>query len=397
MPFVGRITGLNTRRGALLFGAWPLVLAGSAATPAAAQRDTVVVRTVSSWQRDVDRLTRELVEQRRIEGEFLRMLSALQARQRESASDSLRTGFFAQSQLVAQRLRETSVAQLRLRRNLETMCSSVPKPEGWLGVATTGFTVYDRQNGGPQVVRFMEQPVVESVDPGSPADRVGLRTGDILLEIGGQPLLHRDVVFAELLRPGERIAVKARRGGEIVTLMPLIEPLPTALTRTPCSWVDASTAYVLAAPPGTPSYDVEVIGTADAPEQKVVYTGSRVRLRRDSATTAAARPTTTVFAGPMTRFFTRGVNPVAGVQFVPVNPDLARTFGVEHGLFVIDVLPGTPGREAGLRGGDVLLSADEVELRSAFTLQRVIGQAEKRAVTLIVIRDKKREKITLRW
>lgn len=394
MRLVGRLPEvIATRHRA---GALPLLLIGLVALPAAAQRDSATVRTVSAWQRDVERLTKELVEQRRMEQEFVRLLADLETKLRSPAADSLRSDYAAQSQFVAQRLRATGVAQLRLRRDLESMCSSVPKPEGWLGVVTTGFMVYDRQGGGPQVVRFMEQPVVESVDPGSPADRVGLRSGDVLLEIGGQPLLHRDIVFAELLRPGERIMVKARRGGDVVSLTPLIEPLPTAMTRTPCSWVDAVTAYVLSPAPGDPAFDVTV-SVQPGGGQGYAFSTPR-RSPRDSTPPAPVRVATGTFAGPMAQFFTRGVNPVAGLQMVVVNPDLARAFGVEHGLVVLEALPGTPGRESGLRGGDVIISANDVETRSAATLQRVITQAgAKRSVNLVIVRDRKREKITLAW
>jgi serine protease Do len=66
-------------------------------------------------------------------------------------------------------------------------------------------------------------------------------------------------------------------------------------------------------------------------------------------------------------------------------------------LLVIQVLPGTLGREAGLRSGDVLVQADSQELRTSASLQRVISRSRDRTVTLVVIRDKKRETVTLKW
>jgi serine protease Do len=99
----------------------------------------------------------------------------------------------------------------------------------------------------------------------------------------------------------------------------------------------------------------------------------------------------------MVNLFSRGVNPVAGVQMVSVNEDLSEALGVERGLLVIQVLPGTLGREAGLRSGDVLVQADSQELRTSASLQRVISRSRDRTVTLVVIRDKKRETVTLKW
>jgi S1-C subfamily serine protease len=300
----------------------------------------------------------------------------------------------AQSQLLFGRLRESGREQLRLRRQIESLCANVRKPEGWLGVATTGFQMLDREPDGTRIVRFLELPVVASVDPGSPADRVGLRAGDVLLEIGGKRLLQSDVVFSKLLRPGEKIAVKLKRGGEEMTLLPLVEPLPE-VTATPCSWVDAGTAYVLAPVPAQFPTQVRVENNPDGTRR---YTFATATTRRDSsANPAPVAATGTIYAGPMVQAYTGGVSSMAGLQLVPLNQESSRALGVSHGLFVIQVLPGTLGREAGLQGGDVLVSADSVDLRSIGTLQRVMNRSADRTVRLVIVRDRKQETVTLRW
>jgi C-terminal processing protease CtpA/Prc len=373
-------------------GAWPLplILLALVAPAVEAQRDSVAVRTVSTWQQEVDRLKRELNGQRQIEVVFLRMLDDIDSRVRSSTRDSLRA-------LVGQRLQQASNAQLRIRQNLESMCSSVPKPEGWLGVATTGMSAYDRQGDGPQVVRFFEPPVVESVDPGSPAERVGLRSGDVLIEIADQPLLGRDIVFAEILRPGEQVNVKLRRGREVLVLKPRVAAVPTSLSRTPCSLVDVGTAFLIAPVPGE-SFDVQVNVDTDVPESRSVVTG-RIRARPDTSAMSIRIPESPGgLVAPMARWYTRGPNPVAGLQIFPIDRDLSKMVGTERGLFVLQALEGTPGRTSGLRGGDVILSANGTELRSPAMLRAVIDQArEKRSVNLVILRSGKQEKITLTW
>jgi C-terminal processing protease CtpA/Prc len=364
------------------------------AVPAAAQqRDTVIARTTSSWQTDVDRLRQELVSQRRMELEFRRMLGTLETKLRAAAADSQRTEINAQSELLFRRLNETGQEQLRLRRQLESLCANVRKPEGWLGVATTGFQMLDREVDGTKIVRFLEPPVVASVDPGSPADRVGLRAGDVLIEIAGKRLLQSDVVFSELLRPGERITVKFRRGNDVVTLSPTVEPLPE-VTATPCSWVDVGTAYVLSPMPAQGPVRVRVETSPDGMRR---YAYAYPRTRKDSTAAIAPVPAASVFAGPMAQLYSGGAISLVGLQLVALSPESSRAFGVAHGLFVNQVLPGTLGREAGLRGGDVLVSADSVDLRSVGMLQRVINRSTDHTVTLVIVRDRKQETVTLRW
>ena len=62
-------------------GRLPLAfLALLVAVPASAQTDTVRVRTVSTWQKDVDHLRKELLEKRRMEFELVRQLNTLERR-----------------------------------------------------------------------------------------------------------------------------------------------------------------------------------------------------------------------------------------------------------------------------------------------------------------------------
>ncbi len=365
------------------------------ATSAAGQGNSGV-RTVSTWQREVERLTRELLQQRQMELRFQRMLDDLVIDLRSAAGDTLRARL-AQTRFVSEQLRKTGTAQIQLRASLESLCVTVRKPEGWLGIVTTGISTYDMRSDGHTVVRFLEQPVIASVDPGSPADRVGLRAGDVLLAIGEQPLMHRDVVFADLLRPGERVNVEVQRNGEVVVVRPVVEAGPPALNRTPCSWVDASMAYAL----GPMSAMSDGLRGESLADDSIRISIRRSGLAGDTGVAGVQVPVAGVwergFVGPMAQFFTGGANPVAGVQVVPITRDLGRITGATSGLFVVQVLQGTPGREAGLRGGDVILSADGVELESTGTLQRVISRSDTRAVQLVVLRDRKKEKLTIRW
>jgi len=373
-----------------------LIALPASAQQTSAQRDTGVVRTVSVWQKDVDQLRMDIMTQRKIELEYQKMLFTLQMRMQAAAMDSNRARLQTESQFVYNRLREANAEQGRLKRRLETLCLEVKKPEGWFGVVTTGATMRDRREDGTTVTRFLESPIVASVDPGSPADRAGVRSGDVLMEIGGRQLLRENVVFAELLRPGERIVVKLQRGSDVVTVLPVIEPLPE-VTVTPCTWVDAGVAYVVAPMPAQMPVRVRA-GTTAQGGQEYAYVYERPR--KDSgatvATTAPVPVAGTVYAGPMAQIFSAGGNVLAGLQLVPISTESSRALGISQGILVNQVLPG-PGREAGLRSGDILVSADSQDLRSMDVLRRVINRATDRSVTIVVVRDKKRETVQLKW
>lgn len=388
----------QTRRSSLAKLYSLLLPAALVAMPVPAQqpRDSVVARTVSTWQKDVDQLKQELINQRRLELALFQMLAEVETRKRAAAiPDSQRFQLQAQSQLLFGKLHQASQDQLKLRRRIETLCEAVKKPAGWIGVNTTGVQMKETRSDGLTIIRFLEPPVVASVDPGSPADRVGLRAGDVLVEIGGQRLLGSGVVFAELLRPGRELPIKLRRGGETVTLVPTVEPLPN-VTTTPCAMVDPATAFVVAP---TPAQAPSFIRVETAPSGERRYSYRFATANRDSSGDVRPVPSTVgaVYAGPMVGLYGGGANSLAGVQLMALSTESSRALGVANGILVNQVLPGTPGHEAGLRGGDILVSADSVELRSIRQLQTVISRASDRVVTLVIMREKKRETVQLRW
>ena len=371
----------------------PLVLLPLVATTVGAQqRDSVVmVRVVSPWQKDVDNLRQELLSQRKLEQEFIRQLANIEAQYRVAAADSQRTELQTQYQYVFGRWRAVTAEQLKLRGQLETMCATVRKPEGSLGVVTTGIQMLDRQPDGTSVRMFLEPPVVASVDPGSPADRVGMRAGDVLIEIGGKKLLEERVVFAELLRPGEKVIVKLQRGRDLMTVTPTIEPMVETNPTTKCLWVDAGTAYVMMPQPAQARFEQGPDGF-----RRYAYT---YPARKDSGSQAVVARAPAAAAGGFggTIYSYSGTaSSLAGLQLVALTQESSRALGVKHGLMVNQALPG-PGRDAGLQGGDVIVSADSVDVIAIPQLRSIVARSRDRSVTLVIVRDRKTETVQLRW
>ena len=79
-------------------------------------------------------------------------------------------------------------------------------PHAYLGVGTGGT-----QAGGA---------LVGQIVPGGPADKAGLRQGDRVLQIGGQPVRSPDDLSAAVndRKPGEQVQVQVERGGQRRTL-----------------------------------------------------------------------------------------------------------------------------------------------------------------------------------
>jgi len=89
---------------------------------------------------------------------------------------------------------------------------------------------------------------------------------------------------------------------------------------------------------------------------------------------------------------------IAGFCYRTIGDDEANEIGVEGGVVVVKVAPGTPAEKAGLKKGDIIQEINGKRCDTAEDWQKVLSKAEPGDVaTLIVIRDKKdvEVKITL--
>jgi serine protease Do len=87
-----------------------------------------------------------------------------------------------------------------------------------------------------------------------------------------------------------------------------------------------------------------------------------------------------------------------GVQVQPMDEDLAKSFGLkdEHGALVADVVSGSPAAKAGLKAGDIIVSADGKPVRDGDTLTHTISSiAPGRAMEIGVIRDGSQKNFTI--
>jgi len=168
-------------------------------------------------------------------------------------------------------------------------------PGGWFGFGISCNCVIRRAKGSESAVwEFNEPPEVYSVEAGSPADRAGLRRGDILLEIDDVELTTDEGGRRfGAVEPGEEVRFTYRRGGETrsVTIaaitrpeLAIVEPTPPEAPE-PAVVAEAMDKLRYAGIVG--DVDVEVRGGSsvivrvieEGKEIEIITVDSRVRLR----------------------------------------------------------------------------------------------------------------------
>jgi S1-C subfamily serine protease len=252
--------------------------------------------------------------------------------------------------------------------------SPMETPTGWLGVRLSDEALFN-QSGDAFFERY---PVVSNVEPGSPASKAGVRAGDMILTFNSHDMRGGTLQLSNWLKPGAAFVLRVRRNEGVRTVRGV-------LGRRPDGWEQKIVVQV------TPNEEPFL---RNGPDEKISAGGlqqSGVRMRMAPPTRLPALLVPPLGLG-------RGVYPFAGAEFTALSSDLSDVLGVKpEGVFVANVLEGSMAREAGLRGGDVVVMADKIKIENPNDLVRAIRLADDRSVTLQIIRKHKPQTITLRW
>ncbi len=86
-----------------------------------------------------------------------------------------------------------------------------------------------------------------------------------------------------------------------------------------------------------------------------------------------------------------------GAKLEVMGPQLADFFGAQGsaGLLVRSVEPNSPAADAGMKAGDVVVKVNSVEIASGNDWSKTIHENKGRSVTVVVLRDKKQQTLTL--
>jgi S1-C subfamily serine protease len=279
----------------------------------------------------------------------------------------------------ARRLASALIVSVGLSANLDAQRpASIPEqPTGWFGVTISDKALVDENFNA----FFDSYPVVSKVERGSPAAKAGVRPGDVLISFNSHDMRGSALEMKSWLKPGAPFELQLRRNNQIKQVRGTLVPRPEG-------WEEVSIVEV------TPAEQIVRraggIGGVPLPQR----VGIRTRMPSPELLPRVLAPALG-YGG--------GVYPFAGAEFTALGDDLSDVLGVKpEGVFVTNVMEGSPARMAGLRGGDVVLKADDMRIESPIDLVGAIRNAHMRnptnhAIELQIIRKHKPQTLTLRW
>lgn len=339
-----------------------------------------------------------------------------------------RRGEFVQSEMEERRAVTMRVRALepQVERVIELALARLDRPTpapalGYFGVSLSSVPFRQVMQSG-YIVSYCEYPVVESVDPGSPAERGGVQAGDTILAFNNQDVLTGMVDYTGLLVPNTTLRVRTRRSGRTmehavrVITRPGSSPVRMTARATMVPEAPLSPPAVAAVP--TPSRTEFVFERA--PQGAAQASGITMMFMRDTTnpitinrveppfplglmnvTVSGASQAPIAPAPPgMVGFSVSADDAVfAGAQLKSLSAELRAALSLPEGVLVWKVLRGTPAADGGLRDGDVIRSANGRVVQRVNDVRVAFEAAgDARALTFRIHRkDAPDRTVVLRW
>ncbi|HEX8695278.1 MAG TPA: PDZ domain-containing protein [Longimicrobium sp.] len=308
--------------------------------------------------------------------------------------------FLVAAALAAGVLPAAAAAQVegRTRAGAETF---VYVQRAWLGIRFSWEEEGDRQ---ARVAEVME---------GSPAERAGVRAGDVVLSIDGRPATEEAVDdLREGLDEGDRVRLRLRRDGrewdqEVVAARPSPRiargfPRRPDGDRTIIIEGDSLRVYVDSLRQHLDSLRVGIYRRHG--DSVVIRIDSVMGMMRDSLVRAWPRVMREMpefqfrmREGVLPFFYEFGPRSLAGAEFAEMNEGLGRYFRTSEGLLVLKVAPESPAARAGLEAGDVVVRANGRAVEDIGDLREAFTGADERTVRVEVVRQGARRTLEIRW
>jgi predicted metalloprotease with PDZ domain len=243
----------------------------------------------------------------------------------------------------------------------------------FLGVSTEEIT---RENMASYGLSGEPRGVgVREVVKGSPAERAGIRAGDLIVRFDGEPVtsVRKLTRLIAESAPEHAARITVLRGGSEQELS------VTLARRAP---------FVSAGGEGGFTFSPDVLGDAlrlgdEAARNSEQWKRAEQKARERWEEMARRHP----------GLLGLGSSRRIGVTTTPLGKQLADYFGVTHGVLVSSVEENSPADKAGIKAGDVVTEADGKQVGDADDLVRALGAKDEGEVTLTVVRDRKQRTV----
>lgn len=217
---------------------------------------------------------------------------------------------------------------------------AVPGAVSFLGVA-----IQEIDSERAKALKLPEEAGVEvtRIAPDSPAEKAGIKTGDILTQYNGQRVEGMDQ-FSRMVREtpaGREVRIGILRNGAAQTISAKIAARPLI------------TGQPIPAPAGSALVPFD-FRFPDMPQSRMAWRSTML-----------------------------------GIDVETVDGQLAEFFGVKEGVLVRMVNKDSPADKAGIRAGDVIVRLDDVKVATPADISAHLRAARGRPVSVAVVRDRK--------
>ena len=212
-------------------------------------------------------------------------------------------------------------------------------------VSFLGVAIQEIDSDRAKTLKLPEEAGVEvtRIAPDSPAEKAGIKTGDVLTQYNGQRVEGMDQ-FSRMVREtpaGREVRIGILRNGSAQTISAKIAARPLITGQL----VPAPTASALQ------PFDYRF---PDIPQSRMTWRSG-----------------------------------ILGIDVETLEGQLAEFFGVKEGVLVRMVNKDSPADKAGIRAGDVIVRLDDVKVATPADISAHLRAARGRPVSVSVVRDRK--------